>query len=234
MRIAAIADLHCRIDSAQEMKRILEGVENEADVLTLGGDLCNMGLPEEMEVLLEELNRHPIPKIAVLGNHDHEGDMAGQLLLMMSQSGIVTLDGSGFEMDGVGFVGTKGFCGGFDNLAVQPFGEKALKAFIRESIREADQLSQALSRLSNTRKVAILHFSPIRETLQGEQLELYPFLGSSLLAHAIDHHGVDLVLHGHAHKGSFEGRTAKGAPVYNVCRFVTSRMGKPPFSLFDI
>jgi hypothetical protein len=234
MRIAAIADLHCKIDSANAIKLMLEGVDNEADVLTLGGDLCNMGLREEMEVLLNELNRHSIPKIAVLGNHDHESDQADLLIQMMMDSGIVTLNGSAFEINGVAFVGTKGFCGGFDNLAVQPFGEKALKAFIRESIHEAEQLSQALAGVKSSRKVALMHFSPVRDTLEGEHPELYPFLGSSLLAHALDQHVVDLVLHGHAHKGSYQGKTARGTPVYNVCRFVAARMGKRPYSIFDI
>lgn len=234
MRIAAIADLHCRVSSAGTIRPLLEGVEREADLLVVAGDLTDTGLPSEMEVLLNELRGLPLPIVAVLGNHDHESDQAELLVQMLSSTGACVLEGTVCEIGGVGFVGTKGFCGGFDRYIVQPFGERALKTFIQTSIDEAVTLENALTKLDYPRKVAILHYSPVLATLVGESPELYPFLGSSRLANALDRHGVDLIVHGHAHHGSPEGRTPRGIPVHNVCRFVRMRLGHRPYCLFRL
>ena len=234
MKIAAIADLHCRANSAGTIGPLLAGVEDEADVLVLAGDLTDNGLLDEIKILESELEGLSLPIVAVLGNHDHESDQAEALTAMLCSQGINVLDGTVCEIGDVGFVGTKGFCGGFDNLFVQPFGERALKTFIQTSIDEAVNLENALTRLDCPHKVAILHYAPIRETLQGEPPELYPFLGSSRLANALDRHGVDLVVHGHAHHGSLHGRTTAGIPVHNVCRFVRARHGQPPYCLLEV
>lgn len=234
MRIAAIGDLHCKRTSVGEMKRLLTDVENEADLLILAGDLTNIGLIEEMEVLLEDLSCFNLPKVAVVGNHDHESDHVEDLIRMLKADGIVVLDGGVCQIDGIGFVGTKGFCGGFGNLAVQPFGESTLKTFIRSSIEEALHLENALAKLDCKKRVGVLHYAPIRETLRGESPELFPFLGSSLLASALERYGVDVIVHGHAHNGFPEGRTPKGIPVYNVSRFVQTRYGKRAYALIDL
>ncbi len=234
MRIAAIGDLHCRTTSAADIRLLLSGIDKKADVLVLAGDLTNMGLPEEMSILLAELERIPLPVIAVVGNHDHESDHLEELVDMMVYRGVKVLDGNTCKVNGVGFVGTKGFCGGFGKLAVQPFGEKALKAFIRASIDEAARLGSALSSLDCSHRVAVLHYAPIKETLRGEAQELFPFLGSSLLADALDHHGADLIFHGHAHNGSPEGHTARGIPVYNVCHFVQRRFKKRDYCIIEV
>lgn len=234
MKIAAIADLHCKTSSAGKIRILLEDVDKHADVLVLAGDLTNIGLPREMEVLLKDLSHLRLPIVAVVGNHDHEGDQVATLMDMMREKGLHVLDCSSVEIDGVGFVGTKGFCGGFGERAVQPFGERALKAFVQSTINEAACLEGTLVTLKTTRKVAILHYAPISETLAGESPEIYPFLGSSLLAAALDHQRVDLILHGHAHNGSPMGHTAGRIPVYNVCRFVQNRYYGRSYSLFEI
>lgn len=234
MRIAAVGDLHCRVNTADLMRQVFAGVEQEADLLVLAGDLTDTGLPAEMEILLEELSRHPLPMVAVLGNHDHESDKAGSLVEMLTAQGITVLDGNAFEIDGVGFVGTKGFCGGFENLFVQPFGERALKNFIQVSIDEALALENAAAKLDCAKRVAVLHYAPVTDTLQGEPLELFPFLGSSRLANALDRRGVDVIFHGHAHHGAPEGRTPGDIPVHNVSRFVQQRFGERAYCLYEV
>jgi Icc-related predicted phosphoesterase len=234
VRIAAIADLHCRANSAGNIRPLLEGVEDEADLLIVAGDLTDTGLPEEIKVLEGELHDFPVPIISVLGNHDHESDQAEALADMLRGIGILVLDGTVCEIGDVGFVGVKGFCGGFGNLGIQPFGERALKQFIQTSIDEAIRLENALAKLHCPRKVAILHYAPVPETLAGEPPELHPFLGSSRLANALDRHGVDVIVHGHAHHGAPEGRTPGGIPVYNVCRFVQSQVAERPYCLLEV
>jgi len=234
MRIAAIGDLHSETTSAGEIRLLLEGVESEADVLMLAGDLTNMGHPEEMSVLLNDLYHFRMPTVAVVGNHDHESDSVELLVEMMVESGIHVLNCSSIELDGVGFAGTKGFCGGFGRRAVQAFGERALKTFVQAGIEEALCLESALAELKTARKIAILHYAPIAETIEGEAPEVYPFLGSSLLADALDRQGADLVVHGHAHNGSPQGRTQGGIPVYNVSRFVQKRSFGCAYRVFDV
>jgi Icc-related predicted phosphoesterase len=226
LRIAAIADLHCRTSSAGQIRPLLAGVEEAADVLLLAGDLTDTGLPQEVKALCDELHGLDVPMIAVLGNHDHESGQPEVIVKMLEDEGVVVLDGNVCEVGEVGFVGTKGFCGGFDDLFIQPFGESALKTFIQASLDEAVRLENAVMKLDCPHKVAVLHYAPIKATLAGEPPELYPFLGSSRLANALDRHNVRAIVHGHAHHGSLLGQTAGGIPVHNVCRFVRGRAGQ--------
>lgn len=234
MKIAAIADLHCRADSSGTIGPLLECAEG-ADVLLLPGDLTDTGLVEEAEVLLDELAEFPIPIVAVLGNHDHESDHAEEIATMLKDAGVRVLDGSVCEIDEVGFVGTKGFAGGFDDRIVQPFGERALKSFIRHGIDEAMRLESAVAKLVDCRaRVALLHYAPVSTTLEGEPEELWPLLGSTRFASALDRHDVTAVVHGHAHYGSPEGETPGGAAVYNVSRFVHAKHGLPACRVFEV
>jgi len=227
-----MADLHCRVNSA--LTPLFEGVEERADLMILAGDLTDTGLPAEMSVLLGELKHLSLPILAVVGNHDHENDKAEELCTMLRDTGVLVLEGNVIEIEGVGFIGTKGFCGGFDDRLVQPFGERAIKDFIRIGIDEALRLENAVTKLQTERRVAVLHYAPISGTLAGESPELFPFLGSSRLASALDRHGVDVILHGHAHHGSPEGRTPGGIPVYNVCRFVQQRCCNRAYMVFEV
>jgi len=234
VKIAAMGDLHTRATAREQLQEVLAGIPLEADVLVLAGDLTDNGLPAEAEILAEELVRLGLPVIAVLGNHDHEGDAQDEISRILVQAGVCLLDGTVHQIGDVGFVGTKGFCGGFDDLLIQPFGERALKAFINASIEEAVSLENALARLDCEHKVAVTHYAPIKGTLEGEPLELFPFLGSGRLANALDRQKVDLILHGHSHHGAPSGRTPGGIPVYNVCRFVQERHHGQHYYLFEV
>ena len=234
MRVAALADLHCTAESRGEIRAMVAGVEGAADVLVMAGDLTNVGLVAEMQVLLDELDRLSLPKVAVTGNHDHEGGQIDTLVAMMRAAGWHVLDGDAWELDGVAFVGTKGFCGGFGEHRLMPFGEDLIKTFIQAGIDEAARLEGALSRLAGRHTVAVLHYSPIAGTLQGEDPQIYPFLGYSRFADALDRYGADLVVHGHAHAGAPAGCTPGGIPVHNVSRYVLRRAGGADYALFDI
>jgi Icc-related predicted phosphoesterase len=234
MRIAAIGDLHCKAESVGMIRQLLEGVDRKADILVLAGDITNMGLEEEMKVLLDELKWFSMPIAAVVGNHDHESNRIELMVRMMSDSGIRVLDGTACMIYDVGIVGTKGFCGGFGKLHVQPFGEGALKSFIRTSIDEAKRMDKALANLNCRSRLAVLHYSPIKETLKGEEVELYPFLGSSLFADVLDRHVVDVIVHAHAHHGSPHGFTPGHIPVHNVSRFVQNRFNHCTYELLTI
>jgi uncharacterized protein len=234
VKIAAVADLHCRSNSSPVIRELLRDVDAAADVLVLAGDLTDTGLLAEMEVLMDELKRLAVPVVAVAGNHDHESDHAEELIRMLHGGGVHVLNGSAIEIGGVGFVGTKGFCGGFDDTMVQPYGERALKAFVQAGIDEAVALENAVTKLRSDRKVAVLHYSPVSGTLEGESPQLYPFLGSSRLANALDRHGVDFIVHGHAHRGAPESRTPRGIPVYNVSGTVQERCCGRRFFLTEL
>ena len=234
MKLAAIGDLHCTDRSQGEIRRMLEGVDREARVLLLAGDLTNCGLLVDGEVLIEELGQLRLPKIAVLGNHDHENDRADELGMALSAAGVHMLNSSTCVIDGIGFVGAKGFGGGFGQRRIQPFGERSIKTFVQASIEETTRLETAMKALATERKVALLHYSPVRETLLGESPEIFPFLGCSLLADALDRQGAAVILHGHAHNGTPGGRTAGGIPVHNVSRYVQSRNGGRPYLLFEV
>src|SRR5579864_4715466 len=216
MRIAASADLHFTPQSYAKLKDQFERVRDDADVLVLAGDLTNFGKPEEVEPLLNVLVRLRLPTVVVLGNHDYECGKEEELNRMLIAGGVKVLDGSGYERDGVGFAGTKGFVGGFGRGMLTAFGEREIKEFVRASIDETMKLERGISQLRAPKRVVVVHYSPIAETVEGEAPEIFPFLGTSRLAEVIDRHGADLVLHGHAHHGQLEGKTTGGSPVYNV------------------
>jgi Icc-related predicted phosphoesterase len=222
VRIAAIADIHAHLESVGHLAPLFAQANREADVFILAGDLTLTGEVREAEVLVGELSALRIPIVGVLGNHDCELDNDPTIAQLLREHGVHMLEAEPFvlEVNGctVGFAGTKGFCGGFQKYAVEPFGERALKDFVNAGRRESFILEQQLSSLRTDFRVVVLHYAPIRETLLGEPLELYPFLGNSALARPIDKFGADVVIHGHAHYGSPFGRTSTGVPVYNVAR----------------
>ncbi len=234
MRIAATADIHTRVLDEAATEKLFEGVNAEADVLVLAGDLTDTGLPAEAETLAQSLKNVTIPILAILGNHDHESGRAEEITKLLTGKGIIMMEGQIREIGGVGFVGTKGFSGGFGRNMVQPFGEQALKAFIRAGINEALELENMVARMENHRRLAILHYAPVKETLEGESPELFPFLGTERLAHALDRQGVDVIIHGHAHHGSPEGRTPGGIPVYNISRFVLQTYIGKPYRIIEL
>lgn len=235
MRVAATADLHFTAQRFSILQDQLNKVRDDADVFLLAGDLTNFGKADEMEPLLNALVRLRIPTIAVLGNHDYESGQEAELMRMMTTAGIKVLDGSAYERDGVGFAGTKGFLGGFGRGVLTAFGEPEVKTFVRASIEEALKLERAMSQLRTPKRVVLLHYAPIVSTVEGEALEIYPFMGTSRLAEVIDRHGADLVVHGHAHHGKLEGRTTAGIPVYNVAiTLLESQKPSAVYRVFDV
>lgn len=184
--------------------------------MLLGGDLTNYGRPEEMEVLISQLLRLRLPIISVLGNHDYESGQVPELLRMLREVGIKTLDGEPYERDGVGFAGVKGFCGGFGRGELTAFGEPEIKSFVHSSMEQSLALERSLAQLRQERRVVLMHYAPIPETAAGEAREIFPFLGSSRLSDVCDRFGATVIFHGHAHHGALEGKTRGGIPVYNV------------------
>jgi Icc-related predicted phosphoesterase len=220
IRVAAIGDVHFSEDSRGRFRAQWERAHEVADVLLLAGDLTQHGDPAQAEVLAEELSGVQLPVVAVLGNHEyHEGHEA-QVRRVLERSGVRVLEGqvTTLEIGGrtVGIAGTKGFGGGFVGACCHKFGESLMKAFVQHTEELAAQLRESLASLDTDHRIALLHYAPVEATLVGERLEIYPFLGSYLLAEAIDAAGADLILHGHAHKGSEKGVTPGGIPVRNV------------------
>ncbi len=235
MRIAATADTHFTPQTYDRIRDQMNRVRDEADILVLAGDLTNYGKPAEMESMLATFVRLRIPIVAVLGNHDYESGQEEELMRMMNAEGIKILDGTGYERDGVGFAGTKGFLGGFGRSVLTAFGEREVKAFVQAAINEALKLERALSQLRTEKRVIVVHYSPIPATVQGEPTEIFPYLGTSRLAEVIDRHGANLVVHGHAHHGTLEGKTVSGIPVYNVAMNLLLAQDPPrPYRIIDI
>jgi len=236
VRVAAVGDLHCTKTSQGALQPLFAAASAQADVLVLCGDLTDYGLPEEARVLARELAAAlRIPVVGVLGNHDYESGLQSELIRMMTDAGIKLLDGTAYERDGVGFAGTKGFPGGFGRGALTAFGEPEVKAFVQAAIDEALKLERAMSQLRTPKRVVVLHYAPIGDTIRGEAPEIYPYLGSSRLAEVIDRHGADIVFHGHAHHGSPDGKTTAGVPVHNVALAILQSQQPPAvFRVFDV
>jgi Icc-related predicted phosphoesterase len=217
VRIAAIADLHYSRTSQGTLQPLLARIADDADILLVCGDLTDYGLPEEARLLAREISGAvKIPLVAVLGNHDYESGAAAEVREVLSDAGIVVLDGETCEVHGVGFAGIKGFGGGFGRGTLGPWGEQAVKAFVREAVDEALKLETALARLRTPHRIALLHYAPIVGTVEGEPREIFPFLGCSRLEEPLTRYPVTAVFHGHAHHGRPQGRTRTGAPVFNV------------------
>jgi Icc-related predicted phosphoesterase len=223
MRVAAVGDIHVGVeqDSRDRLRQGWAHVADDADVLLLAGDLTRCGEPEEIEIVAEEVDRTGLPTAAVLGNHDLHAGRGDEVVDALESAGVTVLEGRGavFGAGGgtVGVAGAKGFGGGFEGACVSEFGEPEVKAFARHGIDAAASVEKALSGLDGAdARIALLHYSPVRDTLHGEPPEIYPFLGSYLLAEAVDAAGADLVVHGHAHRGSERGVTPGGIRVRNV------------------
>ncbi len=236
VRVAAVADIHCNKSNQSDLHALFLQASQTADVLVLCGDLTDVGQLEEAQILAKELTGVKIPIIGVLGNHDFEGGKQKEITDMLCEAGVSMLDGDTCEFHGIGFAGVKGFGGGFGKLALQSWGEKAIKQFVQETVDETLRLESALARLQTDRRIVVMHYSPIRATVEGEPLEIFPFLGSSRLEEPVNRFEVAAVLHGHAHGGSPEGKTTKQVPVYNVSLPVLRRAypNQPGFRLLEL
>lgn len=236
VRFAAVGDLHCRRDGAGTLRELFARASDAADALLLCGDLTDFGLPEEARVLAAELAAATVPVVAVLGNHDHESGAAAEVGRILAGAGVRLLDGDACEVRGVGIAGAKGFPGGFGRASLGAWGEPAIKQFVDEALREAMKLEAALAKLRTPGRIALLHYAPIRATVVGEPEEIFAFLGTSRLEDPLIRHPVDAVFHGHAHRGSPEGTTVGGTPVYNVAMPLLARTfpGRPAFRVVEL
>lgn len=236
IRLAAVGDLHCTKNSGGDLRAFFQNAAENADVLILCGDLTDYGLPEEAHVLADGLAAARIPVVAVLGNHDYESGKQDDVVRILTGAGVRLLDGEACEIHGVGFAGVKGFAGGYGRRALGPWGETSIKQFVNEAIHEALKLESALAKLRTSQRIALLHYSPIEATVQGEPPEIYPFLGTSRLEEPLIRYPVNAVFHGHAHRGQLEGKTANNIPVYNVAKPLLARTfpDRPPFRIVEI
>jgi Icc-related predicted phosphoesterase len=236
VRVAAAADLHCTKTSVGQLSPLLASMADGADVLLLCGDLTDFGLPEEAQILVRELNAVKVPVVAVLGNHDFESGKQDEVRKILLDAGVRMLDGDACEIKGIGFAGVKGFAGGFGRATLGSWGEEIIKRFVQEAMNETMKLESALARLRMPQRIAVLHYSPIQETVEGEPREIFAFLGCGRLAEPLQRYGVTAVFHGHAHRGTPEGKASGGIPVYNVSMPLMKRHwpDRPPCRMLEI
>lgn len=237
LRIAAVADVHVKKTSHGMLQPMFARVSEDADLLLLCGDLTDYGAVDEAKVLARDITQSlRVPAIGVLGNHDFESGKQDDISKILTDAGVTMLDGDATEMFGVGFAGVKGFGGGFGRRSLGAWGEDIIKKFVHETIEEALKLESALARLRTPQKVAVLHYSPIQATVEGEPPEIITFLGSTRLEEPIDRYRVGTVFHGHAHHGSLEGRTKSNAMVYNVAMPLLRKMypDRLPYRVVEI
>lgn len=235
LRVAAVGDLHVGENHQHPFRDMFARASNEADVLVLCGDLTNFGKTREAEILAEDLAACTIPVVGVLGNHDYECGQPQEVSRILHEAGVRVLDGEAYEIEGVGFAGAKGFIGGYGRHMLSAFGEDAIKAFVQASVDENLKLESSLRMLRTERTVVVTHYAPVVDTVIGEPPEIFAFLGSARMGETIDRfEGVKAVVHGHAHRGAFEGRTPRGVPVYNVARPVVRSTFDRDFAVIEV
>ena len=224
LRIAATGDLHYTRTSKGQLEALFTEASKAADVLLLCGDLTDYGHVEEAHVLAEDIKTHAkIPVLAVLGNHDFETGHVDEVSRIIEEAGVRLLEGECAEIKGVGFAGACGFGGGFGRWMLNAWGEPLIKEFAQEGVNQAMKLERALARLQTPKRIVITHYSPLRATVEGENPEVFAFLGSSRLEGPLNRFNVTAAFHGHAHNGSPEGRSTEEVPVYNVSLPVLKR-----------
>lgn len=235
LRVAAIGDLHVMEGDTAPYRELFTEISSQADVLVLCGDLTNFGKTSEAEILAEDIRHCSVPVLGVLGNHDYECGQPEEVARILHEGGMTVLDEQAQEIDGVGFAGVKGFLGGFGRGELAPFGEPIVKAFVDEAMNEARKLENQLRQLRTERSVAVLHYSPVTDTCVGEPPAIQQYLGSQRLCEPIDRFDhVKAVVHGHAHHGTYEGKTPRGIPVYNVAQFVLKPLTGRSYAVLEI
>jgi Icc-related predicted phosphoesterase len=218
--IAAVSDLHFKPSDTGSVKARFQGLSDVADLLLLPGDLIDSGTAEDAQLFVAELADVGIPMVAVLGNHEYAARQLDDVMNIYRQSGIRLLDGTTTDFvikgESLGILGTKGARGGFGANALEATGESEVDLWLDTARNEAARIEAGLGSLITDDRLVLLHFSPIRETVEGEALEQIPFYGSSILCEPVDRLGADLVVHGHSHHGMHRSVTSTGIPVYNV------------------
>lgn len=234
IRIAAAADIHGAEIHRSRLAEAFAEVEERADLILVAGDLTAHGEPDEAAVVAAACRPLRVPVCAVLGNHDLHADRADEVVEVLRDAAVTVLHRGWTILElgdvQVGIVGTKGFVGGFPGSTLPDFGERLLRRVYRETTEEQEALAEGLQCVAHCDlRIVLLHYSPTEETIEGEPAGIHAFLGSSRLAIPIAEYRPDLVLHGHAHLGRFEGRIGD-VPVYNVAVHVMGR----DFWVFDL
>ncbi|HEX6944908.1 MAG TPA: metallophosphoesterase [Casimicrobiaceae bacterium] len=222
VRVAAAGDIHVEDHNGDAVAEAFRTIGDQADVILLAGDLTTHGEPEQAELFVSARRETDLPVVAVLGNHDwHSPGHHDEFVSVLRAGGIEVLEGASWRgrcagVD-VGVAGVKGFVGGFEGSFLSDFGEPLLREAYAETGREVAALDAALEEIADCGvRIALMHYAPIRDTLEGEPEGIFTFLGSGRLAEPLLHHRPDLALHGHAHAGTLEGSVAGLVPVYNV------------------
>jgi Icc-related predicted phosphoesterase len=234
IRIAAVGDVHFDGHSRGSLAPLFADICRAADILVLCGDLTTHGEPEQIRGLINEMEAVTIPTVTVLGNHDFEHGAEDEVTVILRDRGVHVLDGTNVVIEGIGFAGVKGFGGGFGRRMLGPFGEKLYKEFVQTAIDEALKLETALRTLDTETRVAVLHYAPIPETLEGEPEAIFPFLGSSRLLPPIETYRASVVFHGHAHTGIPEAQTPSGIPVFNVAHMLLEKATGRGFRVWTV
>jgi Icc-related predicted phosphoesterase len=234
IRVAAAGDIHASEQERMRVTAAFAGLERGTDLVLLAGDLTTYGDPAEVAVLADACRGLDVPVCAVLGNHDWHLNRAHELCAVLEDAGVQLLERRATVVDvrglEVGVVGSKGFVGGFPDYVLPDFGEPLLRQVYAETTADVEALEHGLREIEGCDlRIVLLHYSPTSTTLEGEPRGIWPFLGSHRLAGPIADHCPDIVLHGHAHAGTFEGYVGR-VPVYNVALAVTGR----DFWYFDL
>ena len=220
VRIAAAGDIHCSEPLRERITHAFAVVAEQADLVLLAGDLTTHGEPEQAAVLADACRGLSLPVYAVLGNHDHHANRCAEMVALLADAGVrvLTREFDILEVNGleVGIVGLKGFVGGFPGSSLPDFGEPLLREVYAQTSDDVAALDEGLRAVAHCPyRIVLMHYSPCVETLRGEPEGIWAFLGNERIAAPIREHEPDLVLHGHAHSGTFEGRIGR-SPVYNV------------------
>jgi uncharacterized protein len=234
IRVAAAGDVHAVEPLRERLERAFSTIAEDCDLVLLAGDLTTHGLPEQAAVLADACSSSVAPVVAVLGNHDHHAGRSDEIRTVLEDGGVIVLDRSHAILEigeaEVGIVGTKGFVGGFPGAEIADFGEPVLRHVYQETTLEVDALERGLEEISGCHKrIVLLHYAPVEDTLVGEPERIWAFLGSGRLAGPIGAHRPDLVVHGHAHHGAPRGSIGE-VPVHNVAVHVTGQ----DFAVFDV
>jgi Icc-related predicted phosphoesterase len=235
MKIAAISDIHIKKTDKGRLVELFQTVSENADVLLICGDLTDNGFLEEAQNIAEDAKSATIPILAVLGNHDYENNLQNEIKETLTISNISVLENESKKIKDVEFFGLKGYCGGFDQHMLASWGETSTKNFVNESVSDSLKLDSILSHSQENKKVVLMHYSPISQTVEGEPKEIYPFLGSSRYEEVINRRVVNVVFHGHAHKGTLQGKTKTDIPVFNVCHsLIYENLDQKKYFLYEI
>lgn len=222
--IAAVGDVHAASPLARRLEQSFAAAAEQADLILLAGDLTTHGDPEQAAVLAHACRGLGVPVAAVLGNHDYHSGRCDEVSAALRSGGVHVLERSHVILElgdaEVGVVGTKGFVGGFAGAEIPDFGEPLMREVYRATTDEVAALEEGLEAISGCQKrIALLHYAPVVDTLVGEPERIWAFLGSGRLAGPIGAHRPDIVFHGHAHHGSPSGSIGE-VPVHNVALHV--------------